>query len=266
MTVVTDDNTATPAPASPPPEDAVERALDAAVADPARVGDLLDELRVARLWVPLPDDGRAVTDGSAVNLPTVTYLGSEFVPAFTSARRLAAASTTGASTDDPVGPPTPHMVVRTADLAGLLPAPLGIALNPGAGASVPVYPEGVAYLAAAPNADPGGRITVSAPATQPDALLAAIRAGLIHIPAASEAAAAWLSVEFAGEGLIISVTLDDPADTEVQAAVIRTLEQAVQQAPQDAGFPIDVTFPGEGEPDPIDEWISAFATPFYQRG
>jgi hypothetical protein len=269
MTIVTDDNTAMPAPASPP-GDVVERALDAAVADPARVGDLLDELRLARLWVPLPDDGPAITDGSAVNLPTVTYLGSEFVPAFTSARMLTGAATaaaaTGAAAEDPAAPPVPHMVVRTADLARLLPPTLGIALNPGAGASVPVYPEGVAYLAAAPDAGPGGRITVGALPTQPDALLAAIRAGLVQIPAASDAAAAWLSVEFAGEGLIISVTLDDPADADVQAAVIRALERAADQAPQDAGFPIDVTFPGEGEPDPIDEWISAFAAPFYRRG
>jgi hypothetical protein len=31
----------------------------------------------------------------------------------------------------------------------------------------------------------------------------------------------------------------------------------------DQGFPIDVTFPGEGEPDQVDEWISAHAEPFY---
>ena len=31
------------------------------------------------------------------------------------------------------------------------------------------------------------------------------------------------------------------------------------------GFPIDVTFPGEGAPDPVDEWISSSARPFYRR-
>jgi hypothetical protein len=31
------------------------------------------------------------------------------------------------------------------------------------------------------------------------------------------------------------------------------------------GFSIDVTFPGEGEPDQLDEWISAQAEPFYIR-
>ncbi len=31
------------------------------------------------------------------------------------------------------------------------------------------------------------------------------------------------------------------------------------------GFPIDVTFPGENEPDQVDAWISAYAEPFYIR-
>ena len=51
---------------------AVERALAAAVADGTRLGELLDALSRGRLWVPLPDDGHPVTDGSAVTLPTVT--------------------------------------------------------------------------------------------------------------------------------------------------------------------------------------------------
>src|ERR1700733_6169392 len=69
---------------------ATEHALAAAAKDPDRVTDLLDELSRGRLWLPLPEDERPVTDGSAVLLPTVMYLGAEFVPAFTSARQLAA--------------------------------------------------------------------------------------------------------------------------------------------------------------------------------
>ena len=289
MTIVTDDNTVTPVPpriagrdtAGTAPADRgarrreadgtpvaggdVERALAAAIQDPSTVGDLLDELRGGRLWVPLPDDGSPVTDGSAVTLPTVTYLGSEFVPAFTSSSRLQEASDQADGHQMLV----PHVVVRTADLARLLPPALGIALNPGAGASVPVYPEGVAYLASAavppPAAGASGRITVGPLPARPDALLSAIAAGLGAVPAAQEAAAAWLSVEFAGEGLVISVALDDPADAAAQEAAIAAVERAAGEAPQDAGFPIDVTFPGEGSPDPIDEWIAAFGAPFYQR-
>jgi hypothetical protein len=67
---------------------AVEDVLATAVKDPDRVTALLDELSRGRLWLPLPD-ASPVTDGSAVLLPTVTYLGAEFIPAFTSAERLA---------------------------------------------------------------------------------------------------------------------------------------------------------------------------------
>ena len=268
-------------------EDAMERALAEAARDSSKLGDLLDELSRGRLWLPLPDDGQPVTDGTAVRLPTLKYLGAEFVPGFTSAIRLrgtvprpraplppgpgipGAPRVSGVHALPPI---KPHIVVPVAALARLLPADVGIALNPGAGESVPVYPEGVAYLASGPAPDPHGRISVGPLPVQPDGLLDGIRSGLAGVPAASQAAAAWLAVEFAGEGLVISVTLDDPGDGEAKDAVVRVVERAALAAPPEPRFPIDVTFPGEygrGEtttPDPVDEWVSAFATPFYRRG
>jgi SseB protein N-terminal domain len=260
-------------------EDAVERALAEAARNPSKIGDLLDELSRGRLWLPLPEDGQPVTDGTAVRLPTLKYLGAEFVPAFTSAARLRGtvprprASVPPAPVPGVHAPPPvkPHIVVPVAALARLLPADVGIALNPSAGESVPVYPEGVAYLASAPDPDPRSRIRVGPLPVQPDDLLGGIRSGLAGVPAASRAAAAWLAVEFAGEGLVISVTLDDPADGDAKDAVVRVVEQAALAAPTDPWFPIDVTFPGEyardegGMPDPVDEWVSAFAIPFYRR-
>ena len=160
MTIVTDDNTATPG--GGPAEGAVERALAAAIRDAGRIGDLLDELSRGRLWLPLPDDG-PVTDGSAVHLPTLTYLGASFVPAFTSAARLRESIPRPRTPAGGVylpAPVKPHVVVAAAALARRLPADVGIALNPGAGESVPVYPEGVRYLASASAADPRRRISV----------------------------------------------------------------------------------------------------------
>ena len=46
--------------------------------------------------------------------------------------------------------------------------------------------------------------------------------------------------------------------------MISAIERAVGAVPAQ-GFPIDVTFPGEGEPDQVDEWIAAQAEPFYIR-
>jgi hypothetical protein len=284
---------------------AVEQALAAAAEDAGRIGDLLDALRSARLWLPLPDDGRPVVTGDAVTLPTVSYLGSEFVPAYSSARLLEqfgrrdrwaepplaqqatdrssaprpAATPAGtpagtpAARPEPAGSlpaqrqePLPHVVVRAADLARLLPPAIGIALNAGAAQSVPVYPQGVSYLAAGTAGDDADGIIVESLPVRPDALLAGIAAGLIGIPAARDAVAAWLAVRSAGEGLLVAVTLDDPADTVARDQVVGAVERAAWEVePSQAAFPIDVTFPDEREGDSIDGRIAAVGTPFYRR-
>ena len=140
-----------PAVQDPATPAAIEDALATAVKDPDRVTALLDELSRGRLWLPLPD-ASPVTDGSAVLLPTVTYLGAEFVPAFTSAERLAGwpgkmtvpAPSPGEgerlSPGDGPFAAMPHIVVPAAELARRMPPGVGIALNPGAEASVPIYP------------------------------------------------------------------------------------------------------------------------------
>jgi len=241
--------------------DAVERALKAAISDATKIGDLLDALRSARLWLPLPDDGTPATLGTAVTLPTVTYLGSEFVPAYTSAELLGRLAGPGKE-----AAVTPHLVVKAVDLARLMPADIGIALNAGASESVPVYPQGVRFLAADHQAAERSRVSVGPLPDRPDDLFARIGAGLAEIPQTAAAAAAWLSVQFSGEGMIISVTLDDPADTAVKDSVVTMLEKAAgDAAPSEPGYPIDVTFPGEAEPDFIDRWMAAFAESFYQR-
>jgi hypothetical protein len=334
---------------TPTHDDAVAHALAAAVKDSDRISDLLDELSRGRLWLPLPDDGGPVTDGSAVQLPTVVYLGSEFVPAFTSADLLAsfAGVSSGAGQDQadtapdrawtqapgPYGgwtaqraaPPTvprqaspvladpvladpaladpvladpvladpamaspvmtgpvpastgrhavgaparrtvPHVVVPTAELARRMPPGVGIALNPGAAASVPIYPEGVTYLAAAEWTAGDVRIRLGQPPTEPESLLREISAGLRPIRAVRYAARAWLSVPGAGEGLIISVTLDDPTGQMAQQEVLSAIAYAADVVGSKATFPIDVTFPGEHVPDDVDRWIADHATPFHLR-
>jgi len=274
------DQSGTPQPSLTPA--ATEHALAAAAKDPDRVTDLLDELSRGRLWLPLPDNERPVTDGSAVLLPTVTYLGAEFVPAFTSAEQLTAWPGRGKSAgqvsvpaehlpDDPGrqsgdGPfaAMPHIVVPAAELARLLPAGIGIALNPWAEASVPIYPEGVGYLAATLVLADGAHVRIGQPPTDPVSLLTEIRTALGTIPDVRQASRGWLSVPGQGEGLVISVILHDPGSDAAHSQVIAAIERAVGSLPEQ-GFPIDVTFPGEGEPVEVDEWISAHAEPFYIR-
>ena len=251
------------------PATAVEQALAAAITDAGRIGDLLEVLRTARLWLPLPAGVAQAIKGTAVTLPIVSYLGSDFVPAYSSADLLQQF----ARPDNPdplpaaTQAPVPHVVVRAADLARLLPASVGIALNAGASESVPVYPPGVSYLAADKDAGDLDRLSVAALPVRPDALLAGIAAGLISIAAVREATAAWLSVQFAGEGLLIAVTLDDPADSTAQDLVVGAVERAAwEAAPEDAAFPIDVMFLGSGERDHIDDALVAVGSQFYRRG
>lgn len=243
---------------------AVERALAAAITDAGRIGDLLEVLRTARLWLPLPADAARAINGTAVTLPIVSYLGSDFVPAYSSADLLQQFARPADTADDAAA--VPHVVVRAADLARLLPASIGIALNAGASESVPVYPPGVSYLAVGQDAGDLDRISVEPLPVRPDALLAGIAAGLIAIAPVRDASAAWLSVQFAGEGLLVAVTLDDPADLSVQDLVVGAVERAAwEAAPEDAAFPIDVTFPGYGERDRLDESVAAAGSPFYRR-
>jgi SseB protein N-terminal domain/SseB protein C-terminal domain len=242
-----------PAAAAGFPANGVEHALAAAIKDGTRVHELLDELCHSRLWIPLPADGGPVTDGHALTLPTVRYLDAEFVPAFTSLRQFSQVVP---------GTEVPHAVVHAVDLARLLPAGLGIALNPGAAASVPIYPADVTYLAST-QADVGGSwIRVGHPPEEPSRLLSAVATGLRTVARAESATRAWLIAE-GGQGLVISVTLDDPCDGVAQQAVLGAVEDAVALA--GPRFPVDVTFPGECEPGPIEEWAAANALPFYLR-
>jgi len=250
------------------PTSAVEQALAAAATDAGRIGDLLEVLRTARLWLPLPADGTQAINGTAVTLPIVSYLGSDFVPAYSSADLLQQFARPEAAAEPEAAPPAliPHVVVRAADLARLLPASVGIALNAGASESVPVYPPGVSYLAAGKDAADLDQVNVVPLPVRPDGLLAGIAAGLIAIAPVRDASAAWLSVEFAGEGLLVAVTLDDPSDAGVQDLVVGAVERAAwEAAPEDTAFPIDLTFLGSGERDHLDERVASVGSPFYRR-
>ena len=248
------------------PDDIVERAFSAAAADgtdPARLDDLLDALSTGRLWLPLPADGSPATDGSAVHLPTVRFLGCVFIPAYTSAARLLRALEETAPGQRVTV--VPHAVVPAADLARRLPPSLGIALNPADPQSVPVYPAGVAYLAAQRAVVRGSRVSVGPLPAPPAELLAAISAALATVAAVRDAAAVLLRVDQAGEGTVIAVTLDDPGDAAARDAALAAVQAAALATPAPAAGALDVTFPGEGEPDVIDRWVSSFATPFYRR-
>ncbi len=209
-----------------------------------------------------PDNGRPVTDGSAVNLPIVTYLGSEFVPAYTSASRLLAAAA------GPGGRPGAGRAARRRARRGTRQEAARRARHraePGCGRERPGVPGGCRVHGGGTVRRGGRRIRVGHPPAEPGALLSEIRSLLPSVPAARAAATAWLSVDLAGEGLVISVTLDDPADRPPRMPWSARSSAPPPPRRRTPAFPIDVTFPGEGAANPVDEWISANASPFYGR-
>jgi hypothetical protein len=288
--------------------EAIERTLAATARNPAELPLLLTELAVARLWVPLPVRHRPFTDGAAVRLPLIGYKGTDFVPCFTSVQRLTAWADHGGAWQRAGDPRlAPHVVVPAGGLAQRLPTGLGLAINPDTPTGLPIYPECVPYLArlamrentvAAGAGQAGGRggrdtppgglalgqlvrgsgidFLIGHPPAEPTALLAETRTALRALPPVRQASRAWLSAPGAGEGLVISVALDEPAREESRSAAAAAIERAAAAVALRVPFPLDITFPGErvtGEDVPealaplaeIDAWIEGSTRPFYAR-
>jgi SseB protein N-terminal domain len=132
--------------------EAVERALAAAAKNLRELPGLLAELAATRVWVPLPARHRPFTDGAAVLLPVIGYEGIDFVPCFTSVQRLTAwtdrePGREGSRQRAGDARVSPHIVVPSVGLARLLPANIGLALNPDSVPGLPLYPESVTDLA-----------------------------------------------------------------------------------------------------------------------
>jgi len=180
----------------------------------------------------------------------------------------------------------PHVVLPAIGLARRLPSGVGLAVNPESSPGLPLFPECVPYLARltapailalAGTAPPGGlameqlvpgtgaRYLVGHPPAEPSALLAETRAALRPLSFARQASRAWLSVPGQGEGLLISVLLDDPSSEQARAAVTDAVEDATAAVALRVPFPVDLIFPGEAEPDAIDAWIADNTRPFYHR-
>jgi hypothetical protein len=225
--------------------------------------------------------GLALNADGANGLPlfpeSVSYL-ARLAPAETTSEAGQAAGSGAAAPGPPAlrpsadWPPDPGRTVAGRPDAG----------RTGAGRTSPGRPDAgrSAQRAAGPTAagtttagtSTGAAVEVGHPPVEPRALLDETRAGLRELRFVRYASRAWLRVAGAGEGLVISVALDDPGSAARRDAVVDALERACAAVPLRVPFPVDVTFPGEilpgqaaPSPDLIDEWISRNTRPFYTR-
>jgi len=247
------------------PNNPTEEALHAAMQDPEepeRIGAFFEALVGGQLWVPIPEGAGQQEDGSFA-LPTLEFEEQQLIPGFTSEEQYAI----GAPDD------TEHIVLPATDMIKQCPDSIGLAINPGCEVGMPIPPDGLQMIAEQfidgdgdgddDEDGEGTRVVIDHPETEPTELLSAVGTALGEVSQVVSASRAWIDVENAGEGLIIGVELDDPADEQAQELTLHTVERVVKDVEPD--FALDVTFVDQEEGDPIDEWLLDNTDPFYTR-
>jgi hypothetical protein len=203
---------------------------------------VLGVLAAEPLWVPLPGGARA--DGMA-QLPVMMIEGGPHVAVYTSEEQFGRGAGAG----------TAHMVLTGRELAGLMAAELGLAVNPGAELGLPVRPDGVHALRDAPLQN-RTKVRLGEPAEEPRDLLAAIAEGLRAIPTVREARRAL--AQFGEQPPVLLIGLRTTGTPEEAVAVVRESAKRAR-----CPYPVEVVLLTT-EGDPITAWMNAKTRPFHR--
>ncbi|MFE5330910.1 enhanced serine sensitivity protein SseB [Embleya sp. NPDC056575] len=233
----------------PFPANPVESALVAAMRDPSRAEALFEALAEADVWVPLPEGGSAAD--TELTLPTAEIDGLPYVPVFSSEeqfRRLAG--------------PMAGTVAPMREFARGLPPHIGIVVNPGGEAGIPIPPPGVLELARLPGAaHRGARVRLYEPDQEPMDFLIAAAAEFIHVPVVLSARRGLGEVESDPPVLFVGVELDRWQE-EDRLAAVGALERALGRAA--CPWPVNVVLLDVAQ-DPVGDWMLERTQPFYLR-
>jgi hypothetical protein len=251
------------------PGNELEQVLAAALTDPGATPRVVEVLRRSHVYVPLPNGGGP---GSAtLDLPGMDLGGAPYVPVFSSEEQLRRGS------GDPL---MPFAVAPMWEFARGLPVGVGIAVNPGGVAGIPIPAQGVAELCRGPRGDhgapalhespdaaarPAGGARVllrqPGPGEEPVAFLTAAAGELALLPVVLSARRALASVEGAPERLFVGVELDSwqPEDKE---AATQALGRALGAVP--LPWQVDIVLLDVAQ-DPIGDWMLESVAPFFER-
>ncbi|GAA1823782.1 enhanced serine sensitivity protein SseB [Planosporangium flavigriseum] len=230
------------------PANRLESALASLRAGAGSVDQLLQALADSQLWVPLPD---GVAEGAQARLPVMVIDEQPYVVVYTSAEQYARGAGQQA-----------HMVISGRELAGILAEMLGLAVNPGAEAGLPIRPEGVRYLRGGRRTIPAGQqIRLGDPAEEPQALLAALATAFEAVPAVIVARRALAQTGDEPPFLLIGVEADQSVGDWREAA-LAAANAAVAAAPPPLA--VDTVFLDDAT-DPVTAWMLAHTEPFYRR-
>ncbi|MFJ5833270.1 enhanced serine sensitivity protein SseB [Streptomyces sp. NPDC093089] len=238
------------------PGNELEEVLAASLGNPAAGGRLVEVLGRSQVWVPLPNGGGP--DSPDLDLPTMEIDGAAYVPVFSSEQQFLAC----------VGDHMSFAVAPARDFARGLPPQLGIALNPGGAAGVPLPPPAVAELCRTgrtPLDGPatGGRVRLFEPDWQDDPVdfLAAASAEFEATGVVTSARRALASVEGTEPALFIGVQLAhwEGADRN---APLDALGRALGRV--EVAWPVNLILLDMAQ-DPVGDWMLERVRPFYQR-
>ncbi|MEX0169472.1 enhanced serine sensitivity protein SseB [Streptomyces sp. LMG1-1-1.1] len=238
------------------PGNELEEVLAASLGNPAAGGRLVEVLGRSQVWVPLPNGGGP--DSPDLDLATMEIDGAAYVPVFSSEQQFLAC----------VGDHMSFAVAPARDFARGLPPQLGIALNPGGAAGVPLPPPAVAELCRTgrtPLDGPatGGRVRLFEPDWQDDPVdfLAAASAEFEATGVVTSARRALASVEGTEPALFIGVQLAhwEGADRN---APLDALGRALGRV--EVAWPVNLILLDMAQ-DPVGDWMLERVRPFYQR-
>ncbi|MCM2421790.1 enhanced serine sensitivity protein SseB [Streptomyces sp. RKAG293] len=240
-------------PAGAWPANELEAVLAASVGTPGANARLLEVLGRSQLWVPLPNGGGP---GSRdLDLPSFEIDGTLYIPVFSSEQQFLRAAQGMACT-----------VAPAREFARGLPPEVGIAVNPGGTAGIPLPPPAVQDLCRSdrdPRAASGGRVRLwePEPDDEPVDFLAAAAGEFAVTPVVLSARRALASVEGAAPQLFVGVELDRWQE-EDRAAAMDALGRALGAVP--LPLPVQLVLLDIAQ-DPVGDWMLERVLPFFGR-
>jgi SseB protein C-terminal domain/SseB protein N-terminal domain len=227
---------------------AMEDALAAAHAGSLSSDALLETLAVGQVWVPLPTGAHG---GAEANLPIMWIDNLRYVPVYTSEDQFRRESGDMA-----------HMVSPLRDFARVLPAGLGIAVNPGGQIGLPINPPGVDIIRGGQRTAPAGsRLRLGQPEVEPVALVRALTRVFGLIKEIRSARSGWGQFGDDPPGLILGIELN-PDSEALRGNALAAVAEARAQVPDPCN--VDSVFLNEPG-DTVADWLIANTAPFYER-
>lgn len=239
------------------PGNELEEVLTASLGVDGAGGRLVEVLGRSEVWVPLPNGGGP--ESPHLDLPTMEIEGSAYVPVFSSEQQYLQC----------VGAHMPFTVAPAREFARGLPPQLGIAVNPGGVAGMPLPPAAVAELCRVGRTlldgpASGGRVRLFEPDWQeePVDFLAAAAGEFEESGVVLSARRALASVEGESPVLFVGVQLSswEAADRN---APMDALGRALHRV--EVGWPVNLVLLDVAQ-DPVGDWLLAKVRPFYERG